>query len=107
MYQRKFHFVFLGSFFILLFEVANLPAQYAKLPQTYSLTLVTNQTEASMLTGRDPSLKVARNGSREAVDLTVAPGGSSSKGVHMRLFDFQAHKAYTVDAPTNACSWMT
>jgi hypothetical protein len=108
MLERYFRMAFLSSALLTVFGLASLSAQDTKLPQAYSLTLVTNQTEASMFTGRDSNLKVARNGSREAVDLTVAPQGATSKGVHMRyLFDFQAHKAYTVDVPTNACSWMT
>jgi hypothetical protein len=108
MLKRYFRTVFLGSAFLCAFGAANLLAQGTRTPQTYSLTLVTNQTEASMMTGRDSNLKVARNGSREAVDLTVAPRGSAAKGVHMRyLFDFQARKAYTLDVPTNACSWMS
>jgi hypothetical protein len=76
-------------------------------PQTYSLTLVSNLTEVSLFSGREANVKIYRNGSKELVEVALAPGAGRSKAVQMRyLFDFQAHKAYTLDVVTNACSWM-
>lgn len=87
-------------------RVSPLSAQ-SPAPQTYSLTSVSMLTEASMFTGRAANLKIYRNGSKELVDLTLPPAQTGSQGVHMSyLFDFQAHKAYTLDVNTNACSWM-
>jgi hypothetical protein len=77
-------------------------------PKAYTLTQVTQLTEASMFTGQASNLKVYRSGSKELVELTIAPWPGNPKGVHTRtLFDFQAHKTYTQDLDGNTCSWMS
>jgi hypothetical protein len=67
---------------------ANLTAQ-SPAPQTYSLTEVTHETEASMVTGQTSTVKIYRSDSKELVELTISPWPANSKGVHMTyLFDF-------------------
>ncbi len=76
-------------------------------PQAYTLSATTYTTEVSMFTGQAANLKLARNGSKELVALTVPPWEGNSQGVHMRyLFDFQEHKAYSQDLDHNSCSWI-
>lgn len=76
-------------------------------PLAYSMTLVSNMTEVSMFSGRESNVTVHRNGSREMVEVTLAPQPGNPQSVRMRyLFDFEAHKAYTLDLDTNSCSWM-
>jgi hypothetical protein len=85
---------------------AHLSAQ-SPAAQSYSLTEVTSQTEASMFTGQPSTVKIYRSDTKELVELSIAPWSANSKGVHMSyLFDFAAHKAYTRDLDSNACSWM-
>jgi hypothetical protein len=105
--MKFFRFVSLGVVFLFAFSVARIWAQ-SSMPQAYSLTQVTQMTEVSMFSGGQPSnLKVYRNGTEELVELTIAPFAANPKGVHFRyLFDFQAHKAYTLDFVNKACSWM-
>jgi hypothetical protein len=104
--MRYFRPMFLGLVFMASSVVPYLQAQ-SSTPQTYSVTLVSNLTEVSVFSGRESNVKINRNGLKELVEVTLAPQGGSSKGVHMRyLFDFQAHKAYTLDVVTNSCSWM-
>lgn len=77
-------------------------------PKAYTLTQVTQLTEASMFSGQASNLKVYRSGSRELVELTILPWPANPKGVRSRtLFDFQSHKAYTQDLVGDSCSWMT
>ena len=103
---RHLRFVVLGLVFVSGLVAAWLSAQ-SSAPQAYTLTTISQMTEVSMFTGRASNLKIYRNGSKELVDLTVPPAGAGSKGVHMSyLFDFEAHKAYTLDVVNNACSWM-
>ncbi len=86
---------------------ASPPSAQSAPPQTYSVALTSNMTEASMFTGRESNVEVYRNGSKELVDVVLAPQAGKSQSVHMRyLFDFQAHKAYTLDVVNNACGWM-
>jgi hypothetical protein len=105
--MRYFQPLFLGLVLMFRSLVPYLQAQ-SSTPQAYSLTQVTQMTEASMFGGGQASnLKVYRNGSKELVELTIAPWAANPKGVHFRyLFDFQAHKAYSQDVTNNACSWM-
>jgi hypothetical protein len=103
---RSFRPLFLGLVYWFAFVVPPLLAQ-SPTPETYSLTIISQMTEASMFTGQASNLKIYRNGSKELVELTVAPWAANPKGVRMSyLFDFQAHKAYTRDLVANACSWM-
>jgi hypothetical protein len=98
--------LFLGLAFLFGVVVPHLSAQ-SSTPQAYSLTLISNLTEVSMFSGRESNVKIYRNGSKELVEVTLAPQAGNSKSVRMRyLFDFQAHKAYTQDVINNACSWM-
>jgi hypothetical protein len=63
-------------------------------------------TELSLFSPNAADVSLYRDGPREAVELSIPPA-SGSKGVRMRyLFDLEAHKAYTVNAITRACSWM-
>jgi hypothetical protein len=106
MAARYFRSFFLGLVLVPGFAILPLLAQSAT-PQTYALTTVSLMTEASMFSGRAANLKIYRNGSKELVDLTLLPGKTGSQDVHISyLFDFQAHKAYTLDVNTKACSWM-
>jgi hypothetical protein len=108
MAKRCFRLWPAGLTLVLLWAFRPSPAQDSTPPQTYSLTQVTQMTEASMFGGGQPSnLKVYRSGSKELIELTIAPFAANPKGVHLRyLFDFQAHKAYSQDISNNACSWM-
>jgi hypothetical protein len=68
------------------------PAQTPTLPQTYSFT-ATNNMIGPM------TLKVSRNGSKELIELTAAGD------VRLRLlYDFQAHRIFTVDLNGNGCT---
>jgi hypothetical protein len=92
--------------FVAILAGARLSAQ-SSAPQAYSLTEITNQTEASMFTGQPSTVKIYRSDSKELVEITITPWSANPKGVHMSyLFDFAAHKAYTRDLEQNACSWM-
>jgi len=98
-YLRPF---FLGSVLVSGFVVAQSPA-----PQTYSLTALSRMTEASMFSGRESNVTIYRNGSKELVEVVLAPQGGDSTGVHTRsLFDLQARKVYMQDMVKNTCSWM-
>ncbi|OFW10484.1 MAG: hypothetical protein A3H96_26425 [Acidobacteria bacterium RIFCSPLOWO2_02_FULL_67_36] len=64
-------------------------------PQTYSLT----QTMAGGMT-----VQVARDGSKESVEQTVAPG-ANGPGMHIRsLYDFAAKKVWTMNLAGGPCS---
>jgi hypothetical protein len=68
-------------------------AQPTGLPETYSFLATSNVMGAA-------ALKVNRNGSREVVEVTGASGG-----YHLRqLYDFQAHRVYTIDLNGNRCT---
>ena len=98
--------LFLGLAFVSGVVVAHLSAQSSP-PQTYSVILVSNMTEASMFSGRESDVRIYRDGSKELVEVSIAPWAANPQGVHMNyLFDFQAHKAYTSMVGGNACSWM-
>ncbi len=86
-------------------------AATSSLPTHYTLVDVTNLTEASLFTGQPSTLNIYRNGSRERVDLTIAPWAAQAHrvGVRMRfLFDFSGHKAYTTawNGNVSSCSWI-
>ncbi len=105
--MRHSQTVLFGVFLMLSLAVAQLAAQTAA-PTAYTVTHSTRMTEVSMFTGQISNLKVYRKGSKELVDLTVAPFAANPDGTHLRyLFDFQAHKAFTQDLTHNACSWMS
>ncbi|HUY13249.1 MAG TPA: GIDE domain-containing protein [Terriglobia bacterium] len=78
-------------------------------PTHYTLVNVTNLTEASLFTGQPSTLKIYRNGSKERIDLRIAPWAANRDGLRNRfLFDFSAHKAYTTAWNGNvvSCSWI-
>jgi outer membrane lipoprotein-sorting protein len=76
-----------------LLLAAQIPAGAATLPETYSFT-------ASSVMSGPSTLTVNRNGSKELVDMDA-----SSSGLHIRvLYDFQAHRIYTVDIETKTCT---
>lgn len=78
---------------------APLLGQSSGLPETYSF-LSTN----SMI-GPEMTVKVNRNGSKELIERTVVPKPGSSNRYHDRvLYDFQAHRIYTVDLSSQVCS---
>lgn len=67
----------------------------AQTPQTYSLT----QTMAGGMT-----VQIARDGSKESVEQTVAPG-ANGPGMHIRsLYDFAAKKVWTMNLAGGPCS---
>lgn len=95
-----------GLAFLLAFAALSFSAQ-GSAPQTYTLTEISRTTEVSMFTGQASNLKIYRRGSKELVDVTVAPYAANPQGVHMSyLFDFSAHKAFTRDLDHKSCSWM-
>jgi hypothetical protein len=60
-----------------------------------------------MFTGKESTLKIFRNGTRELIDTTIAPWEANPKGVHtINLFDLQAHKVYMRNVTHGTCSWM-
>jgi len=66
-------------------------AQPSRPPQTYSLT----ETNSMMVDGM--TVKIARDGSKESMEQIVAPS-AKGPGMHVRaLYDFAAHKVYTID----------
>jgi hypothetical protein len=68
-------------------------AQSPALPQTYAFTAASNMMGPMTVT-------VHRNVSRELVEMAGTAGG-----VHLRqLYDFQAHRVYTVDLNVNRCT---
>jgi hypothetical protein len=70
------------------------PAQSPALPQTYAFTATTNM-------GGPMTLTVSRNGSKELIEMA----GATSAGLHLRLlYDFQAHRIYTVDLDARTCT---
>jgi len=104
--MRRFITIPIASSIILISTLPCLQAQ-SPAPNAYTVTQVTRMTEASMFSGQESTLTVSRSGSQELVELTIAPWPANPKGVRFRyLFDFQAHKAYSLDMVENACSWM-
>jgi outer membrane lipoprotein-sorting protein len=66
-------------------------AQSSHAPQTYSLT------EANSMMVDGMTVKIARDGSKESMEQIVAPS-AKGPGMHVRaLYDFAAHKVYTID----------
>jgi hypothetical protein len=81
----------------------------SSLPTQYTLADVSSLTDASLFTGQPSTLKIYRNGSKERVDLSIAPWAANPKGLRQRfLFDFSAHKAYTTgwNGSVSSCSWI-
>lgn len=76
-----------------LLLVMRAPAQTPTLPQTYAFTATSNMLGPMTVT-------VNRNGSKELIEMA-----GSSGGLHLRLlYDFQAHRIYTVDLNANRCT---
>jgi hypothetical protein len=73
-----------------------LPATaWGQTPQAYSLTF--------RMAG-DMTIQVARDGSKESVEQTVAPS-KNGPGMHIRsIYDFAAHKVWTVNLEGGPCS---
>jgi hypothetical protein len=104
--MRYFQAIIMGFLLVASMVLAQAPAQ-APVPTAYTITHSTRMTEVSMFSGQVSNLKVYRKGSKELVDLTIAPYAANPDGSHLRyLFDFQAHKAYSQEVTSNACSWM-
>lgn len=79
------------------------------IPPHYTIVEVSKFTEPSMITGQPSTLNIYRSGSRERVDLRIAPWAKGPDGVRESfLFDFIAHKAYTTDwqGSVSFCSWI-
>ncbi|MBZ5585409.1 MAG: transposase zinc-binding domain-containing protein [Acidobacteriia bacterium] len=73
--------------------VMQLQAQAPSLPQTYSFVANSNMMGQA-------TIKVNRNGSKELVEVAGASGN-----YHLRqLYDFQAHRVYTIDLNVNQCT---
>jgi len=90
-----------AAFFAFLFGAAYAPAQPkpAPVPDTYSFTAV------SSLVGPEMTIQVNRNGSKELVERTAFPRPGVAKPFHDRvLYDFQAHRLFTLDLNSNICS---
>ncbi len=76
-----------------LMLAAQAPAQSPALPQTYAFTATSNMMGPMTIT-------VNRNGAKELIELAGAAGG-----FHLRvLYDFQAHRIFTVDLNGNQCT---
>jgi hypothetical protein len=76
-------------------------AQYAKAPDTYSVTEVNNMFAEGM------TMVITRDGTRAVVDQSYPPREGSPKGYHTRTFyDIQAGQSFTQDLsqPGGACS---
>jgi hypothetical protein len=70
---------------------ATVRAQAPPSPQTYSFT------QTSSMMGSAMTVKIVRDGSRESMEQIVAPG-ANGPGMDVRaLYDFAAHKVYTID----------
>jgi hypothetical protein len=73
--------------------IMQLQAQVPRLPQTYSFVANSNMMGPA-------SINVNRNGSKELIEVT-----GNSGDYHVRqLYDFQAHRVYTVDLNVNRCT---
>jgi hypothetical protein len=67
----------------------------AQAPQTYSLTLKM---------GARITVQVDRDGSKESIEQTAPPGKDGS-GMHIRsLYDFAAHKVWTMNLDGGPCT---
>ena len=74
-------------------------AQFADPPQTYSFSAIGSMTGSSM------TIKVNRNGPRELVErATIAKPGETSKLHDRVLYDFEAHRLFTLDLNSNICT---
>src|ERR1022692_4555531 len=81
-----------GFAFLAFVASPELVAQYAKAPDTYSVTEVNNMFMAGM------TMEVTRDGTRAVVDQSYPPREGSPKGYHTRTFyDIPAGKSYTQD----------
>jgi len=79
--------------------IVAVPAQSPP-PRTYSFTMLNNMMVP------DLTLRVYRDGARELLDESRPVSAESPKGFHVRiLYDFQAHKLYTLDLtePSSPC----
>jgi hypothetical protein len=98
MLQRYFRIVFPGFAFVLVFGISNLAAQYAKPPETYSLTQVG---------GQGMTAKIHREGAKVAVDRVYPPGSFMPTAMHIRgIYDLQTHKSWqwNPDDAKSACT---
>ena len=78
-----------------------LVAQYAKAPDTYSVTVVNNMFVEGM------TMEIARDGTRAVVDQSYPPREGMPKGYRTRTFyDIQAGRSYTQDLlqPGSPCT---
>ena len=74
-------------------------AQSPRMPETYSFL------ETSSLMWPEMTVKVNRNGSKELVERTRIPKPGDSGQFHDRvLYDFQAHRIYSVDLISTVCT---
>ena len=80
-----------ASGLVLVMQLAS--AQSPNLPQTYAFRATSNMAGPTTVT-------VSRNDSKELIEMAAASGG-----LHLRLlYDFQAHRIYTVDLNANLCT---
>lgn len=88
MNQPRFRMIAAG-----LLLAAQAPAQTPALPQTYTFIATSNMSGPMTVT-------VNRNGSKELIEMAGAAGG-----IHLRLlYDFQAHRIYTIDLDAGRCT---
>ena len=81
-----------GLAFLAFVASPELVAQYAKVPDAYSVTEVNNMFVEGM------TMEITRDGTRAVVDQSYPPRESRPNGYHTRTFyDIQAGKSYTQD----------
>jgi hypothetical protein len=60
-----------------------------------------------MFSGKESTLKIFRHGSRELIDVSIAPWEANPKGIHtINLYDLEAQKVYMRNVTHSTCSWM-
>jgi hypothetical protein len=104
MVRRHLRFLFLGSLSLFVLGVANLPAQYAKPPDAYSISY----TESLMMPNQQ--VKIFRDGNRVVTEEFTPKSGEMPHPSHTRSFlKLDSHKEWTLDLqnPSVPCSVST
>ena len=103
---RYFRSIFLILMFLSAVAILPLSGQSPQ-PQTYSVSAVGMGTVESMFSGKESTLKIFRHGSRELIDVSIAPWEANPKGIHtINLYDLEAQKVYMRNVTHSTCSWM-
>jgi MucB/RseB N-terminal domain len=104
MVRRHLRFLFWGSLSLFVLGVANLPAQYAKPPDAYSISY----TESLMMPNQQ--VKIFRDGNQVVTEEFTPQSGQMPHPSHTRNFlHLDSHKSWTVDLqnPSVPCSVST